>query len=313
MKHEGRLTCVGRSLLDPCPIWSTASMHTPALLRDAVLEFNALLARKDIRATGTRLSQYVTVLDEMNALEGVQLEYEQHFELFDRYALALREVYDLMLIQRGLSVHEPPGTDELLKIIVGGQLFAANDEDRRARNFQFQLRIASYFLRTGHVVDLSKEADVVALLSCGTLHIECKRMSSAKQVDKRVKECARQLKGRLAAVRSMRQFGLAVFDVTKLAYPHEGVSWGPDIGFARFKFQARLSALANEFDFSGPLASVKGVLGVWLQLSMPFQDFSVGQMRVMFSSLYIPLAKSAGPTAEAFTALRRVLDADKDL
>lgn len=288
-------------------------MHTPALLREAVLEFTALLTRKGIRASGTRLPQYAAVLDDMIALEGVQLEYEQHHELFDRYALALREVYDLMLIQRGLSVYEPPGTDELLKIIVGGQLFAMNDEDRRARNFQFQLRIASYFLRTGHVVDLSEDADIVAQLNCGALHVECKRISSAKQVEKRVKECAHQLKTRTAAVRSMRQFGLAVFEVTKLGYPHEGVSWGPTIDFARFKFRERLNALADEFDFAGPLARVKGVVGVWLQLSMPFQDFAEGQMRVMFSSLYIPLAKSAGPTAEAFAALRTVLDSDKDL
>lgn len=288
-------------------------MHTPALLRDAVIELTALLTRKGIRTSGTRLPQYVAVLDGMNALEGSPFEYEQHHELFNRYALALREVYDLILIQRGLLVYEPPGTDELLKIIVGGQPFAMNDEDRRARNFQFQLRIASYFLRTGHLVDLSEDADIVAQLDCGTLHVECKRISSVKQVEKRVKECTRQLKARIAAVRSKRQFGLAVFDVTKLAYPHEGVSWGPTIEFARFKFRARLNALADELDFARPLASVKGVLGVWLQLSMPFQDFSEGQMKVMFSSLYIPLAKTAGPTAEAFEALRVVLDSDKDL
>lgn len=274
--------------------------------RDRLLEFIRWIESKGIRVSGTRLSEYVRVLDAV--IKTPQLPCDDH-EFFDRFLYTLREVHELLLIKQGLDLQEPAGCAELLRIIVGGSAFAKDDRDRRARNHQLELRIASYFIQKGHSVDLSLDTDLVATMPFGHLHVECKRIASPKQVKKRIKEAARQLRTRVGKERlSCHEYGLAVFDVTRLAYSHEGLTWGPTVYFGRQKLRDRLKELDASYDFVGPFARSKDTLFVWLQVVMPF--WQMGEQEVtLFSSLYLPLAPQTGPRARAFSDLRKVLDA----
>ena len=114
-----------------------------------------------------------------------------------RMVHTLREVEELLWIQKGLLAQTLSGGIDLLQKILGGSPFAKDDSSNTpARDFQLELRIASYFVQTGFSVDMNEDADLEVAFPDGKLFVECKRMKSPNKVLKRAKNAAQQLKSR---------------------------------------------------------------------------------------------------------------------
>ena len=242
-----------------------------------LVEIQNFIKGRGIETRNTRIERYieyfrfVTAQDTTNPSMVFKNSTEVPFESPADWKLyVLREVHELMWILKGLKVHLPLGIDEKLKIIVGGSDFAALDGDSLSRNTQFELRIASYFCQAGCEVDLSTETDVIALTDEQAFYLECKRVGNHNQLDKRLSEARKQLQARMPEKIGKRiAFGCIAADVTKIAFSHNGLTWGMTNEHSRDIVQEKLIGIGNAAEQMSLFRSGQNLLSYWLQIHIP--------------------------------------------
>ena len=109
---------------------------------------------------------------------------------------------------------------------LGGNVLGRDDSDKlNSRDYQYQLRVAAYFIKSGFTVDLSTESDILVSKSGFTFFVECKRLKSPAKVRARISEAYKQLQRHLQSVSFQHGFfGMATFDITKIMQPNLGMS-----------------------------------------------------------------------------------------
>lgn len=312
------------------------SLHVSEHL-DIMKKFSFWLKQMGINTSKCRISFYIKFLEELlineklnssenkvdeiksieerikeinTKLENIELNVPENEVLKkDYFGYVLREVHELMWIYKGFKNRSPKGDAELFKTIIGGKKFSRNDTDRTARNYQLEARIASYFLQAGYEVDLGIEADVIAHSDKDRYFIECKRLNSPSQVNARIKKAAKQLK-KLKNNKPLqrRNFGIAVFDVTKLAYPHDGLTWGMTDDHCKDVIQSKLREIEKLYNFGEPFLKNKNVILIWLQIHIPSINLLKGHQTTRFSNYFLGLIPPIGYRARAFERLKSVID-----
>ena len=268
------------------------------------------LAAKGINVSVTRIQEYKNIINSFpEENEFNPSENDEDHKKFDELLYTYRELHELMWIQKGLEIYEPIGIDEKIKLVIGGKAFARDDKDTSARNIQLELRIASYFLQKGHKVDLSSDTDINVNISNIDFHIECKRLYSEGKIRKRIKEASKQLDKRLKKKKLLeKKVGIAVFDVTKIAYPHQGLTWGVCDDHCRDIIQEKLIEIENNFDFTTPFVKNKNIIGVWMQIHIPSLNLSTKQPTTRFSSDFIIMPNNSGFRAKAFEMFKDIYE-----
>lgn len=271
--------------------------------------FQVWLEDRGLRAAPTRIGNYIRDFRRFASVTEIG---ELSYDLYNEFVFLLREVHDLLLIFEALEIQEPPGVLEVLDRSLGGSALARDDSSSAsARNFQLELRIAGYFIRAGYPVDLSLSADLKVRLPSGTLYAECKRISSPKKVRARARGALKQIQRRLTAHKGGdRAYGLAVFDVSQVLHPGQGVSSGRSPMVVRQGLRTQLLDFDEEYQIGDVFSREKDVLAVWLQITAPVVHARGPETR--YSSLYLPLAPNAGPRARAFQDLRKAFEVMPD-
>lgn len=227
-----------------------------------------------------------------------------------RMVHTLKEVEELLWIQKGLMSEKLSSGIDLLKKILGGAAFAKDDSSNAsARDFQLELRIASYFIQAGFAVDMNEDADLEVDFQDGKLFVECKRLKSTTKVLKRAKIAAQQLKKRYKST-NLQKYGLAVFDISKIIMPNQGITSGPSVNGVRDLIRAHLVDFAYQYDVAKHFLPDKKALSVWLQAIVPTwtKENNITEVITRFSSYHLVLAPGYGPNAKAFEALKRITD-----
>ncbi|MGP8111795.1 MAG: hypothetical protein ACLQFF_12525 [Steroidobacteraceae bacterium] len=88
-----------------------------------------------------------------------------------------------------------------------------------ARNFAFELSIASWLVSCGLELNCADPADVAGHIAGRYLIVQCKRVRSAAQVEKRGAHAAKRLRERLDNPNHENMIGAVAFDFTPLANP----------------------------------------------------------------------------------------------
>ncbi|MFS1431047.1 hypothetical protein LMH73_029105 [Vibrio splendidus] len=126
------------------------------------------------------------------------------------------DVLELLSIYNGLNSLSDENLVETLQVMVGGRVrkgLLVGDE--RARNFEFELKIISHYNRPGFNLDLSTNTDLIVENYQGTrVLIECKRLTSSKKLEKRIKEASKQLNKKYKSHGGTK--GIIYLDVTNL-------------------------------------------------------------------------------------------------
>lgn len=283
------------SKIYPIPLKTLSGLDLRYHLAD-MLEFQDFLEKHCICTQNTRIQRYVEYLKQ-HVHTG---EFPDPFKIFktstdgpfespiDWHLYVLREVHELMWILKGLKVHEPSGLDEKLKIIVSGRDFAALDVDSHSRNTQFELRIASYFCQAGWSVDLSTETDVIALSDRVAFYCECKRVSNSKQLQKKLSEAKKQLSTRMPGKLECRDiFGCIALDVTKVASPNNGLTWGITNDHSRDVIRDKLNEIAKGLSNQLLFQNCRHLLDCWLQIHIPSFIMRPPTPTTRFSSRHI--------------------------
>jgi len=258
-------------------------------------EIIAFFEKRGIPTQNTRLYRYLEYLKQRSHSESLdestifKNSVDGPFEHSgDWYLYTLREVHELMWILKGLKTYVPKGVDEKLKLIVSGRDFAALDSNSISRDTQFELRIASYYCQAGFIVDLSKKTDIIALNSKYAFYTECKRIGSPKQLTNRLSEARKQLNQQMPR----RIFGKIVTgciaaDVTKIAFAHNGLTFGMTNEHSRDEVQEKLIKIAKTTNDSELFAKGNKLNQLWLQIHIPSQIVYPPTSVTRFSSYFI--------------------------
>lgn len=130
------------------------------------------------------------------------------------------EALDLIRVKNTLGSIKSRQVIETIKKSVSGQKFRNGSNADQSRDFAFELSMAGRFIKAGYDVDLRTITDIVAEIDGRRLYVECKRIKSGKQLQKRVKEAYKQTKGRLEKDRSSRSRSLVALNLTDLINPN---------------------------------------------------------------------------------------------
>lgn len=241
--------------------------------------------------------------------------YEKHLEnklseddVRENLLYVTREMDEWSWIYKGLKIHEPEGVFKLLEAAVGGSLYAKDEgENTRARNIQLELRVGSYFIQAGYEVNFSGREDLVVKIGKYSVFIECKRIGSMKQVQKRAKESIDQLRSRYETVRGP-SYGLVVLDVSRLLDPAQGTAIGINEIAARDGTRAHLVKFDQENDTSAIFSKDKHLIAVWQQAIVPTLHIAEGCLATRFSSIYSIYAKPGQRKWEIFQKMRRAFE-----
>lgn len=259
-----------------------------------------------IDASKTRVGEYQRFISYLSTKSRHDFSEEDSSKMVH----TLREVEELLWIQKGLMSKKLNSGIDLLKKILGGAPFAKDESlNTPARDFQLELRIASYFIQTGFSVDMNEDADLEVIFPDGKLFVECKRLKSSSKVLKRAKIAAQQLNKRYKGT-NLQRYGLAVFDISNIIMPNQGITSGPSINGVRDLVRAHLIDFSHKYDITKHFMSDNKALSVWLQAIVPTwaKENNITDIITRFSSHHLVLAPEYGPKAKAYEILKRVTD-----
>jgi len=151
------------------------------------------------------------------ANSNVELKDEDQLSLKKKFDNAYLEVNQLIRIYERLKEINSEEFLGQIRKVASGQEFRANSENDQARDFLFELSIASRFMKAGFSTSLSGICDVVVeLVGDGKLFVECKRIKSQAKIGANIKKASKQISNRLKADVSSKVYGLIAIDVSDL-------------------------------------------------------------------------------------------------
>jgi hypothetical protein len=285
-----------------------------------IIEIRTFFESRGIKTTNTRIERYGSYLEQLQSGGAESVDVEKIFKNAagqpfrnpaDCQLYVLREIHELMWILKGLKAHVPLGADEKLKVIVGGRDFAALDGDSLSRNTQFELRIASYFCQSGCEVDISTDTDIIARTDRYAFFVECKRISSKNKLRARLSQARGQLDRRMPRKGgTQRPFGCIAVDVTKIAFTHNGLTWGLTNEHSRDVIQDNLVEIAAKNKHLMSFTSCPTLFCYWLQIHIPtlIMQPLPGAVTTRFSSYHIWRSSLSGKDAKARAAFDRMFE-----
>lgn len=125
----------------------------------------------------------------------------------------LSELLDLVGLYRQFS---PQLIDKhFMSEIVSGSNFLADENKTRARDLQFELKIASRFKQAGFKVVDQNEHDVAVDIGDATLYVECKRFKNYEKMSERLKYA---FENQLNKIEDRKEFGVVALDFSRVLY-----------------------------------------------------------------------------------------------
>ncbi len=127
------------------------------------------------------------------------------------------EVNEIIRIRNCINNIDSSEFLDQIRKVTSGQEFRGNTDNDQARDFLFELSVASRFIYAGYSVSLNGICDVVVDMGGdGTLFVECKRIKSETQIDKNVKKANKQITKRIESITSRKAQGLVAVNITDL-------------------------------------------------------------------------------------------------
>jgi hypothetical protein len=202
-----------------------------------------------------------------------------------------REIFELAFVFTRFTRNETDVTTELIKkILQGHALPTDNPEAEKCRNYLLQLRAAAYFMDSGFEVSVNSDADVVAKKDGKTYYIECKRLYSLSQTEKRFSELRDQLLSRLLGhTENSEAFGIAWVDPTSIFVGQIGMYSAYSRVACQVAVRMDLNLFANQCPFR-KLQKDPRILAVMLQMVWPsISADEAGPFFIGFTSIIQPL------------------------
>lgn len=160
----------------------------------------------------------------------------------------LGEISEIIRIHTSFKKIDAELFTSKLKKISSGKPFTASSANDPSRDFAFELSIAGRFIRAGFEVDLNQLADLIAIIDNKIIFIECKRIKSEKQIEKRLKEARDQISRRNRSTISKKNFGFIAANITPILIPNDQLLTAKDVHIAKTIHESHLHSFARKID-----------------------------------------------------------------
>lgn len=224
--------------------------------------------------TSTRMGDYERLLKTF-VNSGAKASTEQNFiDNFYHFMQAVTEACQIIRLWNTFKNGKHEGLKDRIKHVLSGKSIRAeaikkNDRgqnDDPARDFAFELNIASRFFKGGYEVDLTDDCDVVVTIGKDKLYVECKRIKSLKKLDSRIKEASNQIDKRIGTNRK-NKYGLIALDVTDLLLPDGTVTVTSDVRLYDIEIQRSITDFAREHQAASAKNAGRNVAGILFEFS----------------------------------------------
>jgi hypothetical protein len=151
-----------------------------------------------INHSTTRLGRYQKIFSDLARCQ-LKNTLDEFFQLytFEEWVNAAHETSEIVRIYEGLHRSSDQSlVSRLRNALNGHELYVLDTNDRSGRDFTFELVVAAKFARHGFPINFGAAADVETTIDGVTVYVECKRLKSARKVQKRIKEGLKQLHAR---------------------------------------------------------------------------------------------------------------------
>ncbi|MFZ5697254.1 MAG: hypothetical protein ACOY9J_00760 [Pseudomonadota bacterium] len=261
-----------------------------------------------IRYSTTRVGKYQRILRHLASCQssGALGEFYSSYP-FEVWVNAALEAAEIVRIHDGLSGDKNLGlVEKIREAIRGHELYVLDNSDRSGRDFSLELVTAAKFASAGYRVDLTGDADVSVMFGAHPLYVECKRIKSPAQINKRLKEGVKQLHRRYVACdipRSAR--GILVVSISRLVNADMGlleakddVELGDKATYHNMKFIDAHKAIWQHQKMDGR------TLGVAVLLDVP--GILLNKNRQLVTCHEISLNNSVPPSSENHALLMQI-------
>lgn len=223
-------------------VYSTASYVEASAKLDQVCGW---LEGLGINYSRTRVGKYKILFSTLakHQLSNNLDEFHEKYS-FPEWVNAAYETAELVRMYEGLNSYNDVSLNERLKdSLKGHELFVFDNDDRSGRDFSFELSVAAKFARQRYPIDFGHDADLKVQLNGGILFLECKRLKSAKKIQRRIKDGLKQLHKRYvkAEVPSYAR-GILVLSINKILNTELGLLEAEndeELGNKAFAYNAR--------------------------------------------------------------------------
>lgn len=193
---------------------------------------------------------------------------------FYQFMQAATEACQIIRLWNTFKSGEHQGLKDRIKHVMSGKSIRAEaikknkkgQNNDPARDFAFELNIASRFLKGGYKVDLTDDCDVVVDIGKDKLYVECKRIKSLKKLGHRIKEASVQIDTRIGKKRK-NKFGLIALDVTDILLPEGTVTATSHVRLYDMQIQKAITDFAKDHQDNLDKNIGRNVAGVLLEYS----------------------------------------------
>lgn len=261
-----------------------------------------------IQYSATRVGQYQRILRRLALCQqsGTLDDFNSSYP-FEVWVNAALEAAEIVRIFEGLSGEKHLGLVEKIKDAVSGhELYVLDKSDRSGRDVGLELAAAAKFALAGYQVDLTGSADVSVKFGTHPLYVECKRIKSKAQINKRLKEGVKQLHKRyVSSDIPPAARGMLVVSISKLVNENLGlleakddVELGDKATYHNVKFID-----AHKASWQHPKMDGR-TLGVAVVLDVP--GVLLSKNRQLVTCHEITMNNSVPPSSENYALLMQV-------
>jgi hypothetical protein len=286
----------------PPPRIYTESIHQ---MFDRYVEACVWFETFGLNINRSRIGEYKRFLENFIASEALDNDVKDK-EQYVKYFHFLRESQEITWIYQGLRRIESTHFIATFKKSLGGNAFISNDKiTDSSRDYQFELRIASYFLMSGFNVDLSGDADIVIRLPNYTVYIECKRLKSKKNFHKRLSEANSQLRNRYISHQdNTKAIGIVVLDVGLMANPESEFAYFETHREVTEFLHNQVSTFIETANLRKYFVKDKRTIAVWTHMMCPAITVEPPNVAVRFQSLVKPFVSLHGERGSILESFR---------
>jgi len=167
-----------------------------------------------LRALNTRYTRYVKYVDDFFDMDRQDINSHIGKEKFDILTKAILECFDIIIIYSTFKSEKSEGFKESLSKVIKDPDILENNQVSKARDFLYELLVASYFSVNGYKVDFDVLTDVVAIKNDLVIYSECKRVTSLRKFQNKIKDAGKQLERELP--KNKNTCGLIFIDISSL-------------------------------------------------------------------------------------------------
>lgn len=222
----------------------------------------------------TRMGDYERLLKTFVNSEAKAPAERDLMDDFYHFMQAATEACQIIRLWNTFKDGKHEGLKDRIKHVMSGKSIRAEaikknkngENNDPARDFAFELNIASRFLKGGYEVDLTDDCDVVVTINKDKLYVECKRIKSLKKLGSRIKEASDQIDKRIGTNRK-NKYGLIALDVTDVLLPEGTVTATSDVRLYDMEIQKAITDFAREHQAVSAKHSGRNVAGILFEYS----------------------------------------------